>query len=177
MTYLGKVLLGLAALVAVLLPGTPAWAHTQLVATSPAREAVLTKAPEAITLEFSQRLNPSFTTIALSDAARRQIAASTPAVDTAKGTIVPREPLGNGTYTVAYRVVSVDGHTVQGSYVFTVDDPALPPAAATTATPPAGSGGGVPAGVLIGLAALGVALAGTATWFFVAGKHRSAARA
>ncbi|XVV09758.1 copper resistance CopC family protein [Actinoplanes sp. CA-131856] len=178
MTYWRKALLGLAALVAaVLLPTTPAWAHTQLVATTPAKDAVLTTAPEAITLEFSQRLNPSFTTIALSDAARQRIEASTPAIDVAKGTIVPRKPLANGTYTVAYRVVSVDGHTVQGSYVFTVDDPALPPAAAkATAAPPAGSRG-IPTGVLIGLAALGVALAGAAAYLFVTTGRRRSARA
>ncbi|MFF5077250.1 copper resistance protein CopC [Actinoplanes sp. NPDC000266] len=175
MTYVGKVLLGLAALLAVLVPGTPAWAHTQLVATTPAKDAVLTRAPGAITLEFSQRLNPDFTTIALSDAARRRVDASSPAIDTAKGTILPREPLANGTYTVAYRVVSVDGHTVQGSYVFTVDDPALPKAApATTTTPPADSGG-IPIGVVIGLAALGLALAGAAAYLFVTTKRRSSA--
>ncbi|NJP35771.1 copper resistance CopC family protein [Micromonospora thermarum] len=57
--------------------------------------------------------------------------------------------LANGTYTVAYRVVSADGHPVQGSYRFTVADPTataspdapapVTPAAAvpsTTATSP-----------------------------------------
>ncbi|MEV4349653.1 copper resistance CopC family protein [Actinoplanes sp. NPDC049596] len=167
-------LLGVAALLAVLLPGTPAWAHTQLVATTPAKDAVLTTAPKAITLEFSQRLNPDFTTIALSDAARQRVAASAPAIDRVKGTVVPQQPLGNGAYTVAYRVVSVDGHTVQGSYVFTVDDPALPPAPVVqAAAEPAGSGG-LPAGVLIGLAALGVALAGAALYLYRSTRRRSA---
>jgi hypothetical protein len=82
--------------------------------------------------------------------------------------------LANGPYTVAYRVVSVDGHTVQGSYTFTVADPDLP-AAAAAPVPTAGSpaAGGVPAGVLIGLAALGTVLAAIAISLVVSGRRQA----
>ncbi|WP_374273526.1 copper resistance protein CopC [Actinoplanes sp. M2I2] len=40
------------------------------------------------------------------------------------------QPIVNGTYLLAYCVVSQDGHTVQGSYTFTVANPALPAAGA-----------------------------------------------
>ncbi|WP_442930721.1 copper resistance protein CopC [Micromonospora sp. NBC_00421] len=49
-------------------------------------------------------------------------------------------PLPNGTCTVAYRVVSTNGHPGQGSYPFTVADPnsTVPPVASPpTDTPPA----------------------------------------
>ena len=129
-----------------------------------------------VTLVFSEVLDPEFTTIVVSDAARRPIPASVPAIDTATGTVTLHRPLSNGTYLVGYRVVSVDGHTVPGSYVFTVADPALPPATTAegraAAAPP--GGGGVPAGVLIGLGAAGVVLTLTAIGFVVSGRRRVA---
>ncbi|WP_064445653.1 copper resistance CopC family protein [Micromonospora sp. NBRC 110037] len=172
---------------ALLVPATPAAAHNSLQEATPVRDARLTTAPTQVTLRFLQRLNPAFTTITLRDSTDRQVPASAPAVDGATGTVTIEEPLANGTYTVAYRVVSRDGHPVQGSYRFTVADPAAPPAAAPSpATPsPAASAdvsagaaagadaspasadastgaddGGLPVGILVGGAVAAVAAAG-----------------
>ncbi|MFG1717317.1 copper resistance protein CopC [Micromonospora chalcea] len=124
----------------LLVPATPAAAHNSLQEATPARDARLTTAPTQVTLRFMQRLNPAFTTITLRDAAERPVPASAPAVNGATGTVTIEEPLGNGTYTVAYRVVSRDGHPVQGSYRFTVADPAAPPAAVPSPTADASAG-------------------------------------
>ncbi|SCG18673.1 hypothetical protein GA0070610_5024 [Micromonospora echinofusca] len=132
-----------AALVAaalLLVPAAPAAAHNTLRAASPADGDRLATPPTRVTLEFTQRLDPTFTTIALSDAARRKIPTGAPAVDGTKGTVTVDETLGEGTYTVAYRIVSADGHPVQGSYTFTVaagGDTAGGPTAAPAAAPPA----------------------------------------
>ncbi|MGW5077603.1 copper resistance CopC family protein [Micromonospora echinospora] len=134
----------------LLVPATPAAAHNSLQEATPARDARLTTAPTQVTLRFMQRLNPAFTTITLRDAAQRQVPASEPAVDGATGTVTIEEPLGNGTYTVAYRVVSRDGHPVQGSYRFTVADPAAPPAAVPSPTADASAGTSAPAGTSAG---------------------------
>ncbi|MER5609418.1 copper resistance CopC family protein [Micromonospora tulbaghiae] len=125
----------------LLVPATPAAAHNSLQEATPARDARLTAAPTQVTLRFLQRLNPSFTTITVSDAGQRTVPTSAPAVDGATGTVTIDEPLGNGTYTVAYRVVSRDGHPVQGSYRFTVADPAAPaPSAPASSAAPASTG-------------------------------------
>ncbi|WP_306207187.1 copper homeostasis periplasmic binding protein CopC [Actinoplanes sp. RD1] len=140
----------LAACAAFVLPGSPAWAHAQLTSSTPEEDATVKKAPAEITLKFSERLNPDFTTIVLSDAAKRKVGADGPEVDGREGTLTPAEPLANGTYTVAYRVVSVDGHTVQGSYSFTVADPsatAAPAPSATSAAPEASATSAAPAPV------------------------------
>ncbi|MEV6519325.1 copper resistance CopC family protein [Micromonospora chalcea] len=129
----------------LLVPATPAAAHNSLQEATPARDARLTTAPTQVTLRFMQRLNPGFTTITLRDAAERPVPASAPAVDGATGTVTIEEPLGNGTYTVAYRVVSRDGHPVQGSYRFTVADPAAPPAAVPSPTADASADTSAPA--------------------------------
>lgn len=114
----------LAAASLLLVPASPAAAHNSLKTTTPAKNAELDTVPTEITLEFLQRLDPAFTTIVLSDAAEQKVPTSEPVVTGAKGTISIDGTLPNGTYTVAYRVVSADGHPVQGSYAFTVADPA-----------------------------------------------------
>ncbi|MGX6607738.1 copper resistance CopC family protein [Micromonosporaceae bacterium Da 78-11] len=170
----------MAAVLAVLLPGTPAWAHAQLVSADPAKDAALAKAPAAVTLTFSERLNPDFTTIVISDAAKQRVPASTPTIDAVAGSVKLAQPLPNGAYLVAYRVVSVDGHTVQGSYAFTVNDPVQPAAppppasavAVADAAPPATSDG-IPTGVLIGLGAAGVLLAVVAAYLFLSARRRT----
>ncbi|MFG1738716.1 copper resistance protein CopC [Micromonospora chalcea] len=134
----------------LLVPATPAAAHNSLQEATPARDARLTTAPTQVTLRFMQRLNPAFTTITLRDAAERPVPASAPAVNGATGTVTIEEPLGNGTYTVAYRVVSRDGHPVQGSYRFIVADPAAPPAAVPSPTADASAGTSAPAGTSAG---------------------------
>ncbi|MEU8657695.1 copper resistance CopC family protein [Actinoplanes philippinensis] len=137
----------------MLLPGVPAWAHNALAEATPAKNATLKKPPSEVKLRFLEKLKPDYTTITVSDAAKAKVETSAPKVDGATGVVTFGEPLGNGVYTVAYQVVSTDGHTVKGSYRFTVNDPsatappsaepvpspseaALPSAAATSSAPP-----------------------------------------
>ncbi|MER7586113.1 copper resistance CopC family protein [Micromonospora sp. NPDC127501] len=160
----------LAVLVAVLIPGSPAWAHNSLKTATPARDATVPSAPTEVTLEFMQRLDPAFTTIVLTDAAKRKLPTGEPVVTGAKSTIQVTDTLPNGTYTVAYRVVSVDGHPVQGSYPFTVADPtsSAAPVANVSASAPATSAaaakssGGPSAGVLVAAAVLALLVLATA---------------
>ncbi|MEV4721024.1 copper resistance CopC family protein [Micromonospora noduli] len=160
----------LAVLVAVLIPGSPAWAHNSLRTATPARDATVPSTPTEVTLEFMQRLDPAFTTIVLTDAVKRKLPTGEPVVTGAKSTVQVTDALPNGTYTVAYRVVSVDGHPVQGSYPFTVADPtssAAPVANVSASAPPpsaaaAKSGGGPSGGVLVAAVALALLVLVTA---------------
>ncbi|MGW4498730.1 copper resistance CopC family protein [Micromonospora sp. NPDC004336] len=123
-TAAGLVAAALAVVALLLVPAAPAAAHNTLRSASPAAESRLTAAPTQVTLTFMQRLDPAFTTIALTDAARERVPTGEPVVTGTTGTVTIDRPLANGAYTVAYRVVSADGHPVQGSYRFTVADPA-----------------------------------------------------
>ncbi|WP_030330547.1 copper resistance CopC family protein [Micromonospora parva] len=159
----------LAVLVAVLIPAGPAWAHNSLRAATPARDATLSSAPTEVTLEFMRRLDPTFTTIVLTDAAKRKLPTGEPVVTGATSTVQVTDTLPNGTYTVAYRVVSVDGHPVQGSYPFTVADPSssAAPVANLSASAPAPAAAGAesddgPSGVLVAGAALALLVLVTA---------------
>ncbi|MDY7085513.1 MAG: copper resistance protein CopC [Actinomycetota bacterium] len=114
---LTRLLVALAAMAAVLLPGAPALAHNALAEATPAKGSTVKKAPTSVKLKFLQNLNPDYTTLTVSG-----VEVSNPKVDGATASVT-FDPLPNGAYTVAYQVVSKDGHTVKGSYKFTVADP------------------------------------------------------
>ncbi|MFI7434903.1 copper resistance protein CopC [Micromonospora haikouensis] len=144
----------LAALAVLVAPAAPAAAHNSLASATPAADARLATPPSEITVRFLQKLNPDLTTVVLSDATRRVVPTGVPVVAGTRATVTVAEPLPDGTYTVAYRVVSTDGHPVQGSYRFTVADPAAtaaapasppPTAAPPTAVPSSGAAGGAAA--------------------------------
>jgi methionine-rich copper-binding protein CopC len=124
-----------ATVLAVLVPTAPAAAHNQLIDTAPAKDAVLDEPPAEVALEFVERLDPTYTTIVVTDAQRRTVATSAPEISGARGVVRFTEPLAPGTYTVAYRVVSLDGHPVQGSFRFTVAGEASAATTAPVATP------------------------------------------
>lgn len=107
------------AAVSLFFGSTIAHAHALLEHASPAAGAVLSPAPKSVTLDFSEELEPSFSTVAVTDAAGRSV---TSAPSAASGTemLVPLKPLAAGTYRVTWHALSVDTHRTQGSFVFTV---------------------------------------------------------
>jgi len=128
------------ALVATL-TAAPAWAHNSLVEASPAKNATLTEAPEQVELTFLQKLDPDLLTIVVTGADKQPVPVGAPEADGKVGRVAFEQPPANGAYTVAYRVVSQDGHPVQGSYKFTVSAaasaaPAEPSATASVAPSP-----------------------------------------
>ncbi|MET9576133.1 copper resistance protein CopC [Streptomyces massasporeus] len=118
------VLLLLAAACALLAGAGPASAHAAVTGSDPGQGAVVDKAPARITLTFSEQ-------VALSDDSLRVLDPEGKRVDTAKpanvsGTTyaVPlHSGLPDGTYTVAYQVVSADSHPVAGAYTFSIGAP------------------------------------------------------
>jgi methionine-rich copper-binding protein CopC len=129
------------AAVLAVLTGSPAWAHNSLTDATPAKNATLAEAPDRVKLTFLQRVDPEALSIVVTDAAEREVPATGPEADGKVGTLTFDEPPANGVYTVTYRVVSLDGHPVRGSYKFTVNDPSATPSsspsvAQTPSVPP-----------------------------------------
>jgi methionine-rich copper-binding protein CopC len=113
--------------------GSPAAAHTALVSSSPANGATLTTPPRTVRLVFSGA--PASGTpvdVAVTLAGQEVPPAGSVRVD-GSTLVIPVNLPGSGTYTVAYRVVSADGHPVQGTVAFTVSD--TPGGAAASASP------------------------------------------
>jgi len=117
------------ALVAVLAgpfagPASPAYAHAQLVGTTPANGARLDSAPAEIVLRFSERVLPVRDGIRLLDGAGSVRPTGPARIDvTGREVIVPVSAgLTTGTYTVSWRVVSADSHPIHGAFAFGVGD-------------------------------------------------------
>ncbi|MCL6640014.1 MAG: copper resistance protein CopC [Candidatus Rokubacteria bacterium] len=112
----------LIALAMVLLEPLPAAAHAVLVEASPPPRARLSRPPARVTLVFSERLEPAYARLWVSDDAGRRVDQGDASLgpDDPRRLSVTLPPLPPGRYTVKYRVLSVDGHAVESSLTFTV---------------------------------------------------------
>lgn len=97
-------------------------AHASLDSSDPAPSAVVDESPTAIRLEFSEPVAPAPGAVEVFDADGRSIRTGVARVGESTSSIVVDDlpELSNGLYAVAWRVVSGDGHLVQGAYTFTV---------------------------------------------------------
>jgi len=122
-----------AVLLAILASG-PAAAHAVLVGTDPRDGAVLDAPPDALTITFNEPVQAvdGGTTLLAADGA--PVAADVSAVDDAL-VVTPRAPLGDGTYVVSWRVVSLDTHPVAGAFSFSVGAPSATSPDVGTAEP------------------------------------------
>ena len=99
-----------------------ALAHAALVKSEPARRAELSKAPSQVRLWFNEKIEPAYATIHVLRQDGVQVVHPPARVDKddAKLLVLQLPQLDPGAYTVKYRVLSVDGHTVDYGYTFTV---------------------------------------------------------
>jgi len=130
---LALVLVALATLFA-----SPAQAHSDIVSSSPNADSTITTAPDEITLTFADAIRGQFSTVVVTGPDGVAYGDGKPrAID--RTLHQPVKTLTAGEYTVAWRVVSGDGHPLQGVFSFTADLPATDPvassAAPTTAAP------------------------------------------
>jgi methionine-rich copper-binding protein CopC len=112
----------LAANMALIVAGPAAQAHAFLDHASPAVGTALPAAPAAVTLWFTQDLEPAFSSVTVVDQAGQRVDlgnVQVPQVAPAQLQIGLR-PLPPGTYTVSWHVVSVDTHPTEGRFTFQV---------------------------------------------------------
>jgi copper resistance protein C len=97
-------------------------AHAFLDHASPAVGSTVPTAPEAVTMWFTQDLEPAFTTATVTDASGNTVDAGPAQVDPKDPTElrVALKKLSAGTYTVSWHALSVDTHTTTGHFTFTV---------------------------------------------------------
>lgn len=103
---------------------TPASAHSALQASTPAPGETVPTSPGAVTLRFNEPVTSRPDSIRLLDARGEEIDISPPtAVDTVVSAEVP--DLENGSYVVAWKVMSADSHPVTGAFTFAVGAPSV----------------------------------------------------
>ncbi|MEU9118713.1 copper resistance protein CopC [Streptomyces sp. NPDC048506] len=129
----------------------PASAHAALTGSTPTQGSVLDRAPEQVSLSFSEG-------VAMGDDSIRVLDPKGKRVDRGKlrnlcsgstvkyGTGLP-PGLRDGTYTVAWQAVSADSHPVSGAFTFSIGAPSK-----TAAPLPQQEAGGGLVGVLYGIA-------------------------
>jgi methionine-rich copper-binding protein CopC len=106
------------ALPLVLLGGAAAYAHAHLDRASPPVGGTVRTAPREVTLSFSQKLEPSFSSAEVHDAAGARVDQGARVSGTQIHVSV--KPLPPGTYKVRWHVLSVDTHKTEGSFSFRV---------------------------------------------------------
>jgi methionine-rich copper-binding protein CopC len=112
---------------------TPALAHNSLVDSTPMDKATVQTGPASIQLTFDQPVQDgkAYNTIAVLDTKDNHWE-SGPATVSGNVVTAPVRPLGPaGEYSIGWKVLSADGHSVQGSLKFT-----LSKAGNGTPTPP-----------------------------------------
>ena len=97
-------------------------AHATLVRSQPDAGEVLTAPPAQIQFWFSERLEPLFHAVRITNDKTGTVPTQDLRVDKTDPTLltVSVAPLPPGSYRVQYRVLSRDGHVAEGSFSFTI---------------------------------------------------------
>ena len=103
----------------LLLATGEAGAHAFLDHAEPRVGNKVATAPREVTLWFTQKLEPAFSTITVTDPAGKRVDTGKTRVSGSQMSVSLR-PGGSGTYHVTWRVLSVDTHTTDGSFTFEV---------------------------------------------------------
>jgi copper transport protein len=100
----------------------PALAHATLVEASPAQGSEVSKPPERVELHFSEPVDAEFDPVVVRGAGGARVDAHDARVDPedARVVLADLERVPEGSYTVKWRVTSIDGHVVEGRYDFAV---------------------------------------------------------
>lgn len=97
------------------------FAHAALLETHPADGEIVQVTPEALVLTFNEPLEPERTEVLLFDWNGRSIPISQGESGERSEKVTRELPaLRDGTYTVVWKVISADGHPIEGSFSFSV---------------------------------------------------------
>ncbi|WP_130835230.1 CopC domain-containing protein YobA [[Erwinia] mediterraneensis] len=100
-----------------------ALAHAHLESQYPAARAVMESSPQALTLTFSEDVEPAFSSVEVQNSQQQKMSTGKVQRNGREHNqlIVPlTQPLPAGNYQVNWHVLSVDGHKTKGSYDFSV---------------------------------------------------------
>ncbi|WP_405871188.1 copper resistance CopC/CopD family protein [Streptomyces sp. NBC_00005] len=102
----------------------PASAHAALTGSDPSQGVVVDKAPSEVTLTFSEKVATSADSLRVLDPKGKRVDNSKPTdVSGTSYAVQLHGGLADGTYTVAWQVVSADSHPVAGAFTFSIGAP------------------------------------------------------
>lgn len=102
----------------------PAAAHPALIETTPGAGYAVIDPPETVAVTFNEPVTPVGDALTLSFASGARVPLGTTlSQDGRRLEGMPREPLGEASYVVQYRVVALDGDLIEGTFSFGVATP------------------------------------------------------
>ena len=114
-----------------------AFGHARLVRSQPAANSTIKQAPQIVELWFSEDLEPTMSTIIVTDQNGKHVDKNNATLaEGNKKLQIDLEELGSGTYTVEWKALATDQHTMKGKFTFNV---ALEKALNTTTATPSAS--------------------------------------
>ncbi|WP_313236212.1 copper resistance CopC family protein [Sporosarcina ureae] len=99
-------------------------AHTGLTSATPADGEVVSEEIHEITLDFNTKIEAT-STVKVVNEANEEVTVSTINVNDHVMTAGFLSPLDPGTYTVDWKIIGADGHPIQGTYSFVVNEDEL----------------------------------------------------
>lgn len=144
--------------------------HNELLGTDPPEGATLDTGPARVALTFDLPAQRGFSTVVVTGPDGNQWQAGPPTEEAAM-VWAPVRPLGPaGDYTVAWRIISTDGHPTRGTFQFTLTTPGPGTAAAPTSATGNGSAGPGSTGTgSTGTGSTGPGSTGTVLWPWLIG--------
>ena len=129
----------LMAQLATLMLAMPASAHAELESSDPADGATLAEPPAAVSFTFGEDLLDQGNAVVVTEVATgTRLATTAVQVDGDTVSVAWPEASPAGEYRAAFRVVSADGHPIEGAISFTVQESSAAPSdASPAATAPA----------------------------------------
>ena len=114
-------------------------AHSELLAAVPENGSTVADVSE-VSLTFGEEIVAEYTTLSLTNEAGEAVELETPTMDATNTVVTARisaAPLVDGTYTLGYYIVSIDGHPIEGTVSFVVSgSPAPAPVEPTESADP-----------------------------------------
>ena len=111
------------ALAALVLTASVADPHAVLQRAEPRVESRHKRAPEEVRLYFSERLEPAYSALRVVNERGEQVDRRDSGVDRANPSLLRATlpPLPPGTYTVRWRVLSIDADVTEGTFTFRIE--------------------------------------------------------
>ena len=124
----GRFIGALAAALAALAVVPAAFAHSVLIATEPANDAVVQASPTRVLLRFNEPVETALGSLVVYDGRGDPVEAGAITQPRPQEVVVTiDDELARGTYTAAWRVVSADSDPISGAFVFHVGAPGAQP--------------------------------------------------
>lgn len=98
-------------------------AHAYIIKSSPVENENLSKPPDHISIQFSESVQSGFHSLVVMDSSGKQVPLKNEDINVKNHSILEaqiKEDMPDGTYSIQWKVVSADGHPVQGVIPFSI---------------------------------------------------------